>query len=112
MVLLGQSITDRFSSNWFYLTELINTWSVNSESNSLYDEVHSRSQGPDFLGKTVEERGQVEQWLDVEATSFNSPLYKLAEVLDVYEAHPSKIFSLSKFTKDGNTLLKEMVSLN
>ncbi|CAN8247532.1 unnamed protein product [Cochlearia groenlandica] len=75
-----------------------------------------RSQGPELLGKTVEERGQVEQWLDVEATTFDPPLLnlthhimfasclgitadeklikeseeKLSEVLDVYEAHLSK----------------------
>ncbi|KAL1188021.1 Glutathione S-transferase F10 [Cardamine amara subsp. amara] len=75
-----------------------------------------RSQGPDLLGKTVEERGQVEQWLDVEATSYHPPLLaltlnivfaplmglvadekvikeseeKLGEVLDVYEAQLSK----------------------
>ncbi|KAJ4903305.1 Glutathione S-transferase F9 [Raphanus sativus] len=75
-----------------------------------------RSQGPDLLGKTVEDRGQVEQWLDVEATTFHPPLLnltlhimfasvmgfpsdeklikeseeKLAAVLDVYEAQLSK----------------------
>ncbi|CAH8355602.1 unnamed protein product [Eruca vesicaria subsp. sativa] len=75
-----------------------------------------RSQGPDLLGKTIEERGQVEQWLDVEATSYHPPLLaltlnivfaplmglpadekvikeseeKLGEVLDVYEAQLSK----------------------
>lgn len=75
-----------------------------------------RSQGPDLLGKTVEDRGQVEQWLDVEATTYHPPLLnltlhimfasvmgfpsdeklikeseeKLAAVLDVYEAHLSK----------------------
>ncbi|KAF2578959.1 hypothetical protein F2Q68_00001219 [Brassica cretica] len=75
-----------------------------------------RSQGPDLLGKTIEERGQVEQWLDVEATSYHPPLLaltlnivfaplmgfpadekvikeseeKLGEVLDVYDAQLSK----------------------
>nr|QWJ73378.1 glutathione S-transferase Phi 10 [Isatis tinctoria] len=75
-----------------------------------------RSQGPDLLGKTIEERGQVEQSLDVEATSYHPPLLaltlntifaplmgfpadekvikeseeKLGEVLDVYEEQLSK----------------------
>ncbi|CAN8315446.1 unnamed protein product [Cochlearia groenlandica] len=75
-----------------------------------------KSQGPDLLGKTVEERGQVEQWLDVEATTFFPPLLaltlnivfaplmgapvdekvvkeseeKLGAILDVYEGHLAK----------------------
>ncbi|XP_010557150.1 PREDICTED: glutathione S-transferase F9-like [Tarenaya hassleriana] len=75
-----------------------------------------RSQGPELLGKTLEERGQVEQWLDVEAVNYHPPLLnltmhvmlapvmgftpdeklikeseeKLAQVLDVYEAHLSQ----------------------
>ncbi|XVE78531.1 hypothetical protein DITRI_Ditri13aG0152600 [Diplodiscus trichospermus] len=70
-----------------------------------------RSQGTDLLGKTIEERGQVENWLDIEANRYNPPIYtltlhilfsslfgftpdqnlikeseeKLAKVLDVYE---------------------------
>ncbi|KAI3495572.1 hypothetical protein L1887_37916 [Cichorium endivia] len=75
-----------------------------------------KSQGTDLLGKTVEEQGLVEQWLEVEAHNFNppannlvlhimfSPLFgitrdeklikeseeKLAKVLDVYEDRLSK----------------------
>ncbi|KAE8695232.1 Glutathione S-transferase F10 [Hibiscus syriacus] len=30
-----------------------------------------KSQGTDLLGKTIEERGQVENWLEVEAHNFN-----------------------------------------
>ncbi|XP_027368135.1 glutathione S-transferase F9-like [Abrus precatorius] len=37
-----------------------------------------RSQGVDLLGSTIEERGLVEQWLEVEAQNFHSPAYNLA----------------------------------
>lgn len=36
-----------------------------------------RSQGVELLGKTVEEKGLVEQWLEVEAHNFNPPAYNL-----------------------------------
>ncbi|XWS75698.1 hypothetical protein CRYUN_Cryun01aG0114000 [Craigia yunnanensis] len=75
-----------------------------------------KSQGTDLLGKTIEERGLVENWLEVEAHSYNPPIYtltvqimvspklgfprdenlikeseeKLAKVLDVYEEKLSK----------------------
>ena len=75
-----------------------------------------KSQGTDLLGKTIEERGLVEQWLEVEAHSFHPPLYnlvvnvlfapllgipsdqklieeseeKLGKVLDIYEERLSK----------------------
>ncbi|XP_021273787.1 glutathione S-transferase F9-like [Herrania umbratica] len=75
-----------------------------------------KSQGTDLLGKTVEERGLVENWLEVEAQSYNPPIYtltvqimfssklgfprdenlikeseeKLAKVLDIYEERLSK----------------------
>lgn len=37
-----------------------------------------RSQGVELLGKTIEERGLVEQWLEVEAQNFHPPAYNLA----------------------------------
>ncbi|KAK7276739.1 hypothetical protein RIF29_17884 [Crotalaria pallida] len=37
-----------------------------------------RSQGVELLGKTIEERGRVEQWLEVEAQNFHAPAYNLA----------------------------------
>ncbi|XP_004491312.1 glutathione S-transferase F9-like [Cicer arietinum] len=37
-----------------------------------------RSQGVELLGKTIEERGLVEQWLEVEAQNFNPPASDLA----------------------------------
>ncbi|KAI4305956.1 hypothetical protein L6164_029281 [Bauhinia variegata] len=40
-----------------------------------------KSQGVELLGKTIEERGLVEQWLDVEATNFDPPIYNLANQL-------------------------------
>ncbi|XP_065852510.1 glutathione S-transferase F9-like [Euphorbia lathyris] len=75
-----------------------------------------KSQGSDLLGKTIEERGVVEQWLEVEAQNFHPPIYdmtlhilfasalgftadeklikdseeKLGKVLDVYEERLSK----------------------
>ncbi|CAN6707787.1 unnamed protein product [Malus baccata var. baccata] len=36
-----------------------------------------KSQGTDLLGKTIEERGLVEQWLEVEAHNFQPPIYNL-----------------------------------
>ncbi|KAK2377681.1 glutathione S-transferase F9 [Trifolium repens] len=37
-----------------------------------------RSQGVELLGKTIEEKGLVEQWLEVEAQNFNPSAYNLA----------------------------------
>lgn len=37
-----------------------------------------------MLGKTIEERGLVEQWLEVEARNFNPPIYNLVMNLLVY----------------------------
>lgn len=36
-----------------------------------------RSQGVELLGKTIEEKGLVEQWLEVEAHNYNPPAYNL-----------------------------------
>ena len=36
-----------------------------------------KSQGTDLLGKTIEERGTVEQWLEVEAQNYHPPIYNL-----------------------------------
>ncbi|KAJ1387996.1 Glutathione S-transferase, N-terminal [Sesbania bispinosa] len=75
-----------------------------------------RSQGVELLGKTIEEKGLVEQWLEVEAQNFHPLVYnlsihilfapivgitpdpkvieesvaKLGKVLDVYEERLSK----------------------
>ncbi|KAJ7965043.1 Glutathione S-transferase [Quillaja saponaria] len=75
-----------------------------------------KSQGTDLLGKTIEERGLVEQWLEVEADNYHPPIFnlvrqillapimgipfdqkliqedeeKLGKVLDIYEERLSK----------------------
>ncbi|KAF9588920.1 hypothetical protein IFM89_017599 [Coptis chinensis] len=75
-----------------------------------------KSEGTELLGKTVEERGLVEQWLEVEGQNYHPPIYnlvvhlkffpkmgvpvdmklveeseeKLAKVLDIYEERLSK----------------------
>ncbi|KAJ1383110.1 Thioredoxin-like superfamily [Sesbania bispinosa] len=75
-----------------------------------------KNQGTDLLGKTIEERGLVEQWLEVEAHNFHPPAFnlvmhvlfapflniipdpkvieeseeKLRKVLDIYEERLSK----------------------
>ncbi|RZC27164.1 Glutathione S-transferase F9 [Glycine soja] len=55
-----------------------------------------RSQGVELLGKTIEERGVVEQWLEVELTTFThqpTTLHseaKLVRVLNIYEERLSK----------------------
>ncbi|KAL8457117.1 hypothetical protein ACS0TY_035091 [Phlomoides rotata] len=36
-----------------------------------------KSQGTELLGKTIEERGLIEQWLETEAHNFHPPLYDL-----------------------------------
>ncbi|CAI9775434.1 unnamed protein product [Fraxinus pennsylvanica] len=36
-----------------------------------------KSQGTELFGKTMEEKGKVEQWLEVEAHNFHPPLYTL-----------------------------------
>ncbi|XP_058782412.1 glutathione S-transferase F10-like [Vicia villosa] len=36
-----------------------------------------KNQGTELLGKTIEERGLIEQWLEVEAHNFQPPIYKL-----------------------------------
>ncbi|KAK2441488.1 glutathione S-transferase F9 [Trifolium repens] len=43
-----------------------------------------KNQGTDLLGKTIEERGLVEQWLEVEAHNFNPPVYNLVMNILVY----------------------------
>ncbi|KAK9108016.1 hypothetical protein Syun_024027 [Stephania yunnanensis] len=43
-----------------------------------------KSQGTDLLGKTLEEKGLVEQWLEVEAQNYNAPAYDLVVNLLVY----------------------------
>ena len=57
-----------------------------------------KSQGTDLLGKTIEERGLVENWLEVEAHSYNPPIYTL--ILQIL--YPSKL----GFPRDEN-LIKE-----
>ncbi|XP_043688641.1 glutathione S-transferase F9-like [Telopea speciosissima] len=75
-----------------------------------------KSQGTDLLGKTLEERGVVEQWLEIEGQNYHPPIYnlivqllfhpklgapvddkvvkeseeKLEKVLDIYEERLSK----------------------
>ncbi|XP_004499971.1 glutathione S-transferase F9-like [Cicer arietinum] len=43
-----------------------------------------KTQGTDLLGKTIEERGLVEQWLEVETHNFNPPIFNLVMNLLVY----------------------------
>ena len=53
---------------------------VSAESRAImrfYAEKY-RSQGEELMGRTVEERGVVEQWLEVEAHNFHPPAYNLA----------------------------------
>lgn len=75
-----------------------------------------KTQGTNLLGNTIEERGLVEQWVEVEANNFHPPIYnltlhilfasklgfpadedlikeseeKLGKVLDIYEERLSK----------------------
>ncbi|XVF71227.1 hypothetical protein PTKIN_Ptkin12aG0019200 [Pterospermum kingtungense] len=96
--------------------DFYNATSAESRAIIRYYAEKYKSQGTDLLGNTIEERGQVENWLEVEAHSYNPPIYtltlqilfssklgftpdqnlikeseeKLAKVLDVYEERLSK----------------------
>nr|XP_028964608.1 glutathione S-transferase F9-like [Malus domestica] len=91
-------------------------WSAESRAIIRYYAEKYSSQGTDLLGKTIEERGLVEQWLEVEASNYHPPLdnlvinilfasalgfpsdpkiiqeseEKLGKVLDIYEDRLSK----------------------
>nr|XP_004488878.2 glutathione S-transferase F10-like [Cicer arietinum] len=52
--------------------------SIESRAIMRYYAEKYRSQGVELLGKTIEERGLVEQWLEVEAQNYNPPAYNLA----------------------------------
>ncbi|CAN6701623.1 unnamed protein product [Malus baccata var. baccata] len=92
-----------------------------------YAEKYS-SQGTDLLGKTIEERGLVEQWLEVEASNYHPPLdnlvinilfasalgfpsdpkiiqeseEKFGKVLDIYEDRLSK----SKYLAESRAIIR------
>ncbi|KAI3824626.1 hypothetical protein L1987_06090 [Smallanthus sonchifolius] len=87
---------------------------INAGENHNPDFLKLQSQGTDLLGKTIEEQGLVNQWLEVEAHRYHPPLFnlelhvmfpdvvvrneqvikeseeKLGKVLDVYEDRLSK----------------------
>lgn len=42
-----------------------------------YAEKFYKSQGTDLLRKTIEERGVVEQWLEVEAHNYHPPIFNM-----------------------------------
>ncbi|KAL0324989.1 UNVERIFIED_CONTAM: Glutathione S-transferase F9 [Sesamum radiatum] len=50
---------------------------VESRAITRYYAEKYKSQGTELLGRTMEERGLVEQWLEVEAHNFQPPLYDL-----------------------------------
>ncbi|KAK6131148.1 hypothetical protein DH2020_035110 [Rehmannia glutinosa] len=92
-----------------------------------------KSQGTELLGKTIEERGVIEQWLEVEGHNYQPPLYdlivellfgpkmgktpdekrikedeeKLVRVLDVYEERLSK----TKYLAGGSFSLADLSHL-
>ncbi|CAA3000772.1 glutathione S-transferase F9-like [Olea europaea subsp. europaea] len=92
-----------------------------------------KSQGTELFGKTMEEKGKVEQWLEVEAHNFHPPLYtlvlhtvfssklgitpdqkviqeneaKLGNVLDVYEER----LSMSKYLAGDSLSLADLSHL-
>lgn len=104
----------------FHQIIIIHWWkeSLHAESRAIiryYAEKH-KSQGTDLLGESIEERGRVEQWLEVEAQNYHPQIYnltlhilfatalgfapdeklireseeKLAKVLDIYEERLSR----------------------
>ncbi|XP_048137984.1 glutathione S-transferase F9-like isoform X2 [Rhodamnia argentea] len=64
---------------------LSTSYFIDTESRAIarYYAEKYKHQGTDLLGKTIEERGLVEQWLEVEAHSYNPPINDLAHEIVV-----------------------------
>ncbi|KAJ1383112.1 Thioredoxin-like superfamily [Sesbania bispinosa] len=68
-----------------------------------------KDQGTDLLGKTMEERGLVEQWLEVEAHNFNPPIYDL--VMNVLVAPLLGLPSDPKVIEESDEKLKKVLDI-
>ncbi|WJX31866.1 Glutathione S-transferase F9 [Trifolium repens] len=68
-----------------------------------------KNQGTDLLGKTIEERGLVEQWLEVEAHSFHPAIYNL--VIQVLFAPLRGAPSDQKVIEESDEKLKKVLDI-
>ncbi|KAJ1383111.1 Thioredoxin-like superfamily [Sesbania bispinosa] len=68
-----------------------------------------KDQGTDLLGKTTEERGLVEQWLEVEAQNFHPLIYNL--VINVLFAPLMGVPSDTKLIEDCDEKLKKVLDI-
>ncbi|CAK8565473.1 unnamed protein product [Lathyrus sativus] len=68
-----------------------------------------KNQGTDLLGKTIEERGLVEQWLEVEAHSFHPAIYNL--VVQVLFAPLKGVPSDQKVIEESDEKLKKVLDI-
>lgn len=68
-----------------------------------------KNQGTDLLGKTIEERGLVEQWLEVEAHNFHPAIYNL--VINVLFAPLQGTPSNQKVIEESDEKLKKVLDI-
>ncbi|OIW02836.1 hypothetical protein TanjilG_29612 [Lupinus angustifolius] len=68
-----------------------------------------RSQGVELLGKTIEERGIVEQWLEVEAQNFHSHAYNLS--IHLLFAKPFGITPDLKLIEESEAKLEKVLNI-
>lgn len=68
-----------------------------------------RSQGVELLGKTIEERGLIEQWLEVEAHNFHPPAYDL--VIHVLFPWVAGITPDPKVIEESEAKLKKVLNI-
>lgn len=68
-----------------------------------------KDQGTDLLGKTIEERGLVEQWLEVESQNFHPLIYNL--VMNVLFAPLMGVPSDTKLIEESDEKLKKVLDI-
>lgn len=98
-------------NNLFLYTNRLTSNQIYAESRAIirYYAEKYRGQGTELLGKTVEERGLVEQWLEVEAHNFHPPLYKL--VINVLFAPLTGVPSDTKVIEESDEKLKKVLDI-
>ncbi|KAI5409957.1 hypothetical protein KIW84_055426 [Lathyrus oleraceus] len=74
---------------------------------TLYEKY--KNQGTDLLGKTIEERGLVEQWLEVEAHNFHPAIYNL--VVQVLFAPLKGVPSDQKLIEESDEKMKKVLDI-
>lgn len=83
--------------------------SVESRAIIRYYAEKYKSQGTDLLGKSIEERGVVEQWLEVEAHNFHPPIYDMT--VQILFASKLGIPSDEKLIKESEEKLRKVLDV-